>query len=154
MFRVRATYLGVIAVSLALSAVPVALLAAEIPAPLSLNRLVDQAASPTATAKAAATTAPTAAATARPPSPLSAGGYTGAAPARGSIGLLVTNQRSAPDGLVAALGTAGCAVEALVVLEAGAWRVYVPHAPAAIKARLGFPIEIGPTRAFFVRCAA
>ncbi|MCC6236148.1 MAG: hypothetical protein IT299_01090 [Dehalococcoidia bacterium] len=68
--------------------------------------------------------------------------------------MLVTNQRSGPDALVVALSTGGCAAEALAVLDGGTWRVYVPHAPAAIKARLGFPGEISPTVAFFVRCAA
>lgn len=149
----RFVHLVVVAASLAVALVPVVLLAAEVPPPSVPQRFIDQAASPTSTARSAATTRPTVAATAKAAPALTTGGYTGSAPARGSIGLLVANQRSGPDGLVVALSTAGCAVEALAVLEAGTWRVYVPHAPAAIKARLGFPSEIGPTRAFFVRCA-
>lgn len=79
------------------------------------------------------------------------GGFTGTAPARGSIGLLVTSGASNAAGLVAALGTAGCPVESLAILEGGVWKIYINGAPAVVNA--AFPASIPGTTAFFVRCA-
>jgi hypothetical protein len=80
------------------------------------------------------------------------GGFTGTAPARGSIGLLVTNQPSTAAGLVSALAAAGCTVESLAVLESGIWKIYINGAPAVVNAQ--FPGTVATTVAFFVRCAA
>jgi hypothetical protein len=80
-----------------------------------------------------------------------AGGFTGTAPAAGSIGLLVTSDASDAAGLVAALGTAGCTVESLAVLEAGTWKVYINGAPAVVNA--AFPASLAATTPFFTRCA-
>jgi hypothetical protein len=79
------------------------------------------------------------------------GGFTGTAPARGSIGLLVTNQVSTAAGLVSALAAAGCTVESLAVLEGGIWKIYINGAPAVVNA--AFPASVQTTVAFFVRCA-
>jgi hypothetical protein len=79
------------------------------------------------------------------------GGFTGTAPARGSIGLLVTNQPSTAAGLVSALAAAGCTVESLAVLESGIWKIYINGAPAVVNAQ--FPGTVAATVAFFVRCA-
>jgi hypothetical protein len=82
----------------------------------------------------------------------SGGGFTGTAPARGSIGLLVTNQASSAAGLVSALAAAGCTVESLAVLESGVWKIYINGAPAVVNT--AFPGSVAATTAFFVRCAA
>ena len=79
------------------------------------------------------------------------GGFTGTAPAAGSIGLLVTSEASDAAGLIAALGTAGCTVESLAVLEAGTWKVYINGAPAVVNA--AFPASRAATTPFFTRCA-
>jgi hypothetical protein len=80
------------------------------------------------------------------------GGFTGTAPAKGSIGLLVTSGASNAAGLVTALGAAGCTAESLAILEAGTWKIYINGAPAVVNT--AFPASIAATTAFFVRCAA
>jgi hypothetical protein len=79
-------------------------------------------------------------------------GFTGTAPARGSIGLLVTAGATNAASLVSALGTAGCPVESLAILEGGVWKIYINGAPAVVNA--AFPASVGATVAFFVRCQA
>ena len=78
-------------------------------------------------------------------------GFTGTAPAAGSIGLLVTSDASDAAGLIAALGAAGCTVESLAVLEAGVWKVNINGAPAVVNAN--FPASLAATTPFFTRCA-
>lgn len=87
-----------------------------------------------------------------PTTPGGTGGFTGTAPARGSIGLLVTSGASNAAGLVGALGTAGCPVESLAILEGGVWKIYINGAPAVVNA--AFPASVPATTAFFVRCSA
>ena len=51
-------------------------------------------------------------------------GFTGTAPDSGAVGLLVTDEDTTPDELVESFRAAGRTVEALAVLERGAWRMY------------------------------
>ncbi len=80
------------------------------------------------------------------------GGFTGTAPAKGSIGLLVTNQASSASGLASALSAAGCTAESMAVLETGTWKIFIVGAPAVVNS--AFPGTVAATTAFFVRCAA
>jgi hypothetical protein len=84
--------------------------------------------------------------------PGAGGGFTGTAPARGSIGLLVTSQISTPAGLAAALAAAGCPPETIAILESGIWRIYIFGAPAQVNA--AFPASLAATTPFFIRCQA
>lgn len=86
------------------------------------------------------------------PSGTGAGGFTGSAPAKGSIGLLVTNQASSATGLASALAAAGCTAESMAVLETGTWKIFIVGAPAVVNS--AFPGTVAATTAFFVRCAA
>lgn len=100
-----------------------------------------------ATATPTATGTPTASAT-----PGAAGGYSGTAPARGQVGLLVTSRASTPAGLSAALEVGGCTAATIAVLEGGQWRVYVVGAPPFVNAT--FPASLPQGTPFFVRCQA
>ena len=77
-------------------------------------------------------------------------GFSGTSPGAGSIGLLVTSAQSTPAELAAAIGAAGCEVEAIGILEGGLWYIYVPGAPDVVNAE--FPASLAPTTPFFVRC--
>ena len=78
-------------------------------------------------------------------------GFSGDAPAAGSIGLLVTSGVSTPAGLVRAFGDAGCTVAMLAVTESGLWSIFISGAPAQVNA--AFPESLPATTPFFVRCA-
>lgn len=78
------------------------------------------------------------------------GGFSGNAPGRGSVGLLVTNRVSSPAGLTAALTSAGCSAATIGVLEGGVWKIYVVGAPAIVNA--AFPTSLPSSTPFFVRC--
>ena len=77
-------------------------------------------------------------------------GFTGAAPAANSIGLLVTSGASTAPELVSALADAGCVVESLAVLTGGVWSVYISGAPDVVNA--AFPASLAASTPFFVRC--
>ena len=79
------------------------------------------------------------------------GGFTGEPPAAGSIALLVTTGENTAATLVSTLGSVGCSVSALAVLNSGRWLVYLPGAPAQVNAL--FPPSLPSTTPFFVRCA-
>ncbi len=79
------------------------------------------------------------------------GGFTGTAPGAGSIGLLVTSGEASAASLTAALGTAGCTVQTLAVLQGGEWDIFINGAPAVVNA--GFPASLPATTPFFVRCS-
>ena len=76
--------------------------------------------------------------------------FSGTAPPRGSVGLLVTARSAAPSDLSTSLDQAGCEVQSLAVIVGGAWRVYVSGAPAAVNA--AFPASLDTATPFFVRC--
>ncbi|MCC6238310.1 MAG: CAP domain-containing protein [Dehalococcoidia bacterium] len=78
------------------------------------------------------------------------GGFTGSAPARGLVGLLVTSRASTAAGLSAVLSTAGCSPASIAVLEAGVWKVHVVGAPSIVNA--AFPSSLPAGTPFFVRC--
>ena len=78
--------------------------------------------------------------------------FTGAVPAADSIGLLVTGSAATAADLVTALGTAGCTVESISVLPAGAWLIFINGAPSVVNA--AFPVSLDAVTPFFVRCAA
>jgi hypothetical protein len=75
----------------------------------------------------------------------------GSPPARGAIGLLVVARNADVGALTDSLGTAGCPVEVLAVLQNGSWRVNIPAAPAAVN--VGFPASLAANTPVFVRCA-
>ena len=77
-------------------------------------------------------------------------GFTGAAPAANSIGLLVTSGASTAPELVSALADAGCVVESLAILTGGVWSVYISGAPDVVNA--AFPASLAASTPFFVRC--
>ena len=87
-----------------------------------------------------------------PAVPTAAGvaGFTGAAPAANSIGLLVTSGASTAPELVSALADAGCVVESLAILTDGVWSVYISGAPDVVNA--AFPASLAASTPFFVRC--
>ncbi len=87
-----------------------------------------------------------------PAVPMAAGvaGFTGAAPAANSIGLLVTSGASTAPELVSALADAGCVVESLAILTGGVWSVYISGAPDVVNA--AFPASLAASTPFFVRC--
>lgn len=87
-----------------------------------------------------------------PPPAGTGSGFIGSAPAKGSIGLLVTAGATNATSLVSAFATAGCTVESLAILEGGVWKIYINGAPAVVNA--AFPASLPATLAFFVRCAA
>ena len=72
-------------------------------------------------------------------------------PLTARIGLLVTSGEATASSLIASLGTAGCTVESLGVLEGGTWLMYINGAPAVVNE--AFPATLPPTTPFFVRCA-
>jgi hypothetical protein len=78
--------------------------------------------------------------------------FSGAVPAAGSIGLLVTGSAAAAADLVTALDAAGCTVESISVLPAGSWLIFINGAPNVVNA--AFPAELAGVTPFFVRCAA
>jgi hypothetical protein len=78
--------------------------------------------------------------------------FTGAVPAAGSIGLLVTGSAVTAADLVTALGADGCTVESISVLPAGAWLIFINGAPSVVNA--AFPVSLAAVTPFFVRCAA
>ena len=78
--------------------------------------------------------------------------FTGAVPAGDSIALLVTGSAATAADLVTALGTAGCTVESISVLPAGAWLIFINGAPSVVNA--AFPVSLDAGTPFFVRCAA
>jgi hypothetical protein len=79
------------------------------------------------------------------------GGFTGTAPGDDSIGLLVTSGEATSASLTAALGTAGCTVQTLAVLQGGEWLIFINGAPAVVNAQ--FPATLAATTPFFVRCS-
>jgi len=115
----------------------------------SAGTITAQAATPTPTATATAT--PTATPTPTP-TPTPTCGFTGTAPGSGSIALLVTSGTCNAAGLITALGTAGCTVESLAVLEGGVWKIHINGAPAIVNTP--FPTSLPALTAFFVRCQA
>lgn len=101
-------------------------------------------------APAPATPTSTAAPTGTPGGGAGEGGFAGSAPARGLVGLLVTNRASSATGLSSALATAGCSPASIAVLEAGVWKVYVVGAPSIVNS--AFPSSLPAGTPFFVRC--
>ncbi len=70
----------------------------------------------------------------------------------GPIALLVMGATEATPSVVRSLGSAGCDVMALAILENGRWLILVPGAPAQVNA--AFPSQLLERTPFFVRCAA
>ncbi len=80
-----------------------------------------------------------------PPKP-----YAGQAPRPGSKGLMVTASSATATQLQLALGTDGCQAAVIAVLQAGAWRIYIPGAPAVVNA--SFPASLAPSTPVYVGC--
>lgn len=83
--------------------------------------------------------------------PSTAAAFSGPAPARGAIGLLVTARAVTVGELSTSLTSSGCAPGSLGLLTGGQWAIYVAGAPAIVNQ--GFPASLGASIPFFVRCS-
>jgi len=77
--------------------------------------------------------------------------FSGAIPAPGAAGLLVTSVPLASSDLVSELEFSGCTPEMVGLLTQGKWQIYIPGAPATVNA--GFPTSLTAATPFFTRCA-
>ncbi len=86
-----------------------------------------------------------------PADPPSHSMFTGAAPAPGAGGLLVTSASIQVSRLVEALAHSGCTATTIAISGPQGWETYIPGAPDRVND--GFPSRLAAGTAFFVRCA-